>query len=214
MTVGTYRQICPPTPCLETFLGAITAREDCHQHLVSGGSWAAAPYPLRQRAPPQSQRMIQLKMPRAKVENPPWEKESQDLQTLWHHQKSQPLKKLKEELISSLLIQTLPPDISTPWRPWRPWQSQVVLLNTHKQNISWYSFFFFFFCLSPQHLEVPRPGSNMYHSSDPSRCSNTTRALTHCITRELHGILNKTPNLSAWILKDHNFWLCGETAED
>lgn len=77
----------------------------------------------------------------AKMEKPPRKKDSQDLQMLFHLQKSRPLNKQKEELISSLLIQTL---LKGHWLP---------------------------------------------------------------------GILNNTPNLSVRIFKDHNFCLCGKTAQ-
>ena len=46
-------------------------------------------------------------------------------------------------------------------------------------------FLFFFFWPCPCHMEVPRPGSNPCHSSDPSCCSDNDRSLTHSATREL-----------------------------
>lgn len=77
----------------------------------------------------------------AKMEKPPRKGESHDLPMLFHLEKSQPSNKQKEELISSLLIQTL---LKGHWLP---------------------------------------------------------------------GILNKTPNLSARVFRDHNFCSCGKTAQ-
>lgn len=56
-------------------------------------------------SPSAQHRISKLQM---SMEKPPWEKgESQELQRLIHYPKSQPLNKQKEELICSLLIQTL-----------------------------------------------------------------------------------------------------------
>lgn len=49
------------------------------------------------------------------------------------------------------------------------------------EHILW---FFFFFWLCPQHVEVPRP-KNPHHSSNPSSLSDNARSSTHCSTREL-----------------------------
>lgn len=48
--------------------------------------------------------------------------------------------------------------------------------------LSFFSFFFFFGHAHSMWTFLGQ-GLNQHHSSDPSRCSNNTRSLTHCATR-------------------------------
>ena len=54
-----------------------------------------------------------------------------------------------------------------------------------KLPFSFFLSFFFFFGHGHSMWKFPGQGSNPYHISDPSHCSDDTRSLTCCATREL-----------------------------
>ena len=72
---------------------------------------------------------------------------------------------------------------------WGHRHSGLGVLGHHGKTWPWIfwtpAFFFFFFYCAHGMWTFPGQGLDLRHSSDPSCCSDTTRSLTHCATREL-----------------------------